>query len=107
MNKERIAKIEEARKRIKRLVDNESVEHRTEIIRNRFIHRLHEFMEKKSISKKDLSESIGTSQSYISQIFNGTKPLNLSTIAKIELKYPIEFKVELRENDNTDPQVLY
>lgn len=59
-----------------------------------FIARLSDIMRFKGIkSKKELAELLGTSQSYITQLFSGEKLINLKLLAKIQnilgIKYAI------------------
>ncbi len=44
-------------------------------------------------NKKELSEKINTSGSYLTQVFKGNKPLNFFTIAKIQKALNIRFDV--------------
>lgn len=55
--------------------------------------KLNEIMIEKEISKADLAKALGTSKSYITQLFSGEKFVNLNFLAKIEktLKIGIEF----------------
>jgi transcriptional regulator with XRE-family HTH domain len=47
----------------------------------------------KDFKRKDLAKLIGTSASYLSQVFRGDKPLNFYTIAKIQRALKIRFDV--------------
>ena len=46
--------------------------------------------------RKDLAEAIGTSPSYLTQVFRGDKPLNFQTIAKIQDVLEIRFEIRAK-----------
>lgn len=74
-------------------------EFETRMIMYRFLSIVDEKMEELDMSKKDLAELIGTSASYITQLFNGNKIVNLPTLAKFQKALDIKFKVR-DENSN-------
>jgi len=45
------------------------------------------------LNRKDLAEKINISESYLSQVFTGKKPLNFITLAKIKNALQIRFRV--------------
>lgn len=84
----------EALIKVLRNLDNEfDLEFETRMINYRFLSIVDEKMEELDLSKKDLAEAIGTSASYITQLFNGNKILNLITVAKLQNALNIKFKV--------------
>lgn len=74
-------------------------EFETRMIMYRFLSIVDEKMEELDMSKKELAELIGTSASYITQLFNGNKIVNLPTLAKFQKALNINFKVR-DENSN-------
>jgi DNA-binding Xre family transcriptional regulator len=44
-------------------------------------------------NRKDLAKAIGTSPSYLTQVFRGDKPLNFKTLAKIQEVLEIRFDI--------------
>ena len=74
-------------------VNDFDLEYETRMLMYRFISIIDEAMENKNISKKELASRIGTSASYITQLFNGNKIINLPTLAKIQHALGIEFKI--------------
>jgi transcriptional regulator with XRE-family HTH domain len=50
-----------------------------------------------SISKKELAEKIGTSASFITQLFRGDKKPNWNILAKMSMELGLEFKVMTEE----------
>lgn len=54
-------------------------------------------MELENISKKELAEKIGTSASFITQLFRGDKRPNWNILAKMSVELGLEFKVMTEE----------
>src|SRR5690554_4388087 len=74
----------------------------TRMINYRFLSIIDEKMDELDLSKKDLAEAIGTSASYVTQLFRGDKILNLSTLAKLQNALNVKFKISDR---NTKIQI--
>lgn len=74
----------------------------TRMINYRFLSIIDEKMDELDLSKKDLAEAIGTSASYVTQLFRGDKILNLSTLAKLQNALNVKFKISGR---NTKIQI--
>jgi len=90
---------------IQRIHFNDSVsskdelEHNTKMLMYRFLSEIERLAEEKNLNRKELAALIGTSASYITQLFRGTKILNLETIAKFQKVFDVTFKVEAIPND--------
>jgi transcriptional regulator with XRE-family HTH domain len=69
------------------------IDHESKMIMFRFFSELEKF-NGKPIIKKDLAKSINTTASYITQLFNGDKLVNLTTLAKIQEAYNITFEIK-------------
>ena len=54
-------------------------------------------MEMERISKKELAEKIGTSASFITQLFRGDRKPNWNILAKMSLELGLDFKVMSEE----------
>ncbi|MEY4459958.1 MAG: hypothetical protein RIT38_1188 [Bacteroidota bacterium] len=78
--------------------DNEQdqLELEAKIIMAKFLDRIQEIADQKGLKKKDLAQKIGTSASYITQLFRGHKLLNLMTLAKFQRALDIEFEVSIK-----------
>jgi transcriptional regulator with XRE-family HTH domain len=50
-------------------------------------------MDRKGWTRKQLADEIGTSASYLTQLFRGDRLLNFKTVAKIEGALEIRFEV--------------
>jgi len=58
------------------------------------------------LNKKELASMIKVSASYLSQVFNGDKPLNFYTIARIQVALKIRFRVSvIHLQKDAPPQV--
>lgn len=80
--------------------DNEfdEIEHESKMLMFKFLSHIELEMDKQNMSKKDLAEKLGTSASYITQLFRGTKTINLLTIAKLQKLFDIEFKISMTKD---------
>jgi ribosome-binding protein aMBF1 (putative translation factor) len=67
----------------------------------RFLHVIETVMEERGIKKKDLAKMINTSPSFITQLFRGTKIINLETLAKIKLALEIDFEIKIKQDSIT------
>jgi transcriptional regulator with XRE-family HTH domain len=78
--------------------DNEQdqLELDAKIIMAKFLEKVQEISTQKGLKKKDLAEKIGTSASYITQLYRGHKLLNLMTLAKLQRALEIEFDVAIK-----------
>jgi len=72
------------------------INHKAHMISFRFLSEV-EKMIGGSFSKKAVSKLLGTSPSYVTQLFRGDKLINLITLAKLEVALNSEFDIVLRE----------
>lgn len=68
----------------------------TRLLMARFLSGIQLAMDKRGIKKKDLASLIGTSASYITQIFTGTKIANLETITRMMLALDLQFEIKAK-----------
>jgi ribosome-binding protein aMBF1 (putative translation factor) len=80
--------------------ENEKIEHMAQMISFRILSEVEKLCEEKKISKKELAAKVGTSGSYITQLFNGTKSVNTSIMAKLENALDIKFEFNLFQTPN-------
>jgi transcriptional regulator with XRE-family HTH domain len=59
----------------------------------KFLSEIEQQQKLKDIDRKNLAVLIGTSPSYLTQVFRGDKPLNFKTLAKIQAVLNIRFEV--------------
>jgi transcriptional regulator with XRE-family HTH domain len=72
----------------------EETEHEAKMLMFRFLNELEKIQGDKPLKKKDLAKAIGTSASYITQLYRGDKLINLLTLAKIQDAYGITFQIK-------------
>jgi transcriptional regulator with XRE-family HTH domain len=75
----------------------EKLELETLMLSTKFLSEIERVCQNNNIRKKDLAGMIGTSPSFITQLFRGNKIVNLETIAKIQLVLGISFDIKLAE----------
>lgn len=73
----------------------EKVEHDSKILMFKFLSIIEDEMEKRNMSKKELAKLLNTSPSYITQLFRGTKTINLLELAQLQNLFSIEFEIQL------------
>jgi transcriptional regulator with XRE-family HTH domain len=69
------------------------VKHDSYMLMATFLSEIERVQEEKQISRKDLAGKIGTSASYLTQVFRSKKPLNFLTLAKIKRELDIKFRI--------------
>ncbi|MDP4723327.1 MAG: helix-turn-helix transcriptional regulator [Crocinitomicaceae bacterium] len=81
--------------------DNEQdqLELEAKIIMAKFLEKIQEIAAQKGLKKKDLALKIGTSASYITQLYRGHKLLNLMTLAKFQRVLDIEFDIAIKGSE--------
>jgi hypothetical protein len=68
----------------------------------RFLSELERYSDQSKGLKKRLAGLIGTSASYITQLFNGDKIINLETVAKFQKALGIKFKIVAYKEEEFD-----
>lgn len=99
MNMPSSKKVNEIKKSFKDLLSldskKEKVEHNEHMIMFRCLSEVEGMMEELGINKRELAKRLGTSASYITQLFRGDKVINLNTLAKIEVEFDKTFNIKL------------
>ncbi len=80
--------------------DKERLELETLMLMTGFLSGVEKVCEERGLLKKDLASMIGTSASYVTQLFRGHKIINLETIAKIMLALDIRFDISVSNPNN-------
>lgn len=78
--------------------ENEEIEHEAKMIMTRFLSEI-EKLHDAPIVKKDLAKKLGTSASFITQLFNGDKLISLTMLAKLQKAYDITFDIGATPNN--------
>ncbi|MBK7426268.1 MAG: helix-turn-helix transcriptional regulator [Saprospiraceae bacterium] len=85
----------------------EKLENRASLLSLIFMSWIDNEMEKQNMSKKELALKVGTSASYITQLFRGDKKPNWNILAKMEDALGIEFSINIKSAiSHNDKQVL-
>jgi transcriptional regulator with XRE-family HTH domain len=80
--------------------EHDEIEHEAFMLMFRFLSELEKVNAgEKPLRKKEIAEKLGVSPSYITQIFNGSKLINLTTLAKIERLFNITFEIKARPDE--------
>jgi transcriptional regulator with XRE-family HTH domain len=74
--------------------DDEQIKRDAYILMANFLSEIEGLYLEKGLNRKKLAENIGTSASYLTQVFTGSKPLNFMTLAKIKKKLGLQFEVK-------------
>lgn len=76
----------------------EEIEHEAKMIMFRFLSELEKINGERPVKKKDLAQTLTTSASYVTQLYQGDKLINLLTLAKIQDAYNITFEIKAKQN---------
>lgn len=79
--------------------EKEELEHEAKMIMFRILSSFEKMIDR-PIQKKEISEAINTSPSYVTQLFNGDKLINLMTLAKLQKTFDFTFQIEARKNND-------
>ena len=72
----------------------EKIKDEARLIMARFLSEVEKKYKEKGWRRKDLAKKIGTSPSYMTQLFRGTKLINLEMIAKMQDALNIKFNIQ-------------
>ena len=84
----------------------EKDEYNAQMISYRILSEVERVCEERKLKKKDLAEKIGTSKSYITQLFRGNKSINTTVMAKFEDALEITFSIKAIFNEVAIDQML-
>lgn len=87
--------------------DDEKIDFETEIIHIEIINQIINIMEERNLSKVELAKALGTSKSYITQLFSGDKILNIKLLAKFQRVFNIKFKISCKPMENIESNILF
>jgi transcriptional regulator with XRE-family HTH domain len=66
----------------------------------RFLSEMEKVASEKKLKKAEIAKAIGTSPSFITQLYRGDKLINLTTLAKLQAAYDFTFEVRAKENSS-------
>jgi DNA-binding Xre family transcriptional regulator len=79
----------------------DKIEHKAQMISYKILSEVEKICDEKKIRKKDLADMVGTSRSYITQLFRGSKHINTFIMAKIEDALDISFDVKAKLDEDS------
>jgi len=74
--------------------NEEEIEHNARMIMYRFLSEVEILTDEKKMTRKELAQKIGTSASFLTQLYRGSKLLNLTIIAKFEKALGVTFNIK-------------
>lgn len=80
--------------------EKEKNEYNAQMISYRILSEVERVCEERKLKKKDLALKIGTSKSYITQLFRGNKSINTQVMAKFEDVLDITFEIKAFLNES-------
>lgn len=88
--------------------DAEADHHEARMMMYRFLSEIERLEGNERGLKKKISKAINRSQSYVTQLFNGNKLINLITLAKIQKSFKLKFKITaLPEDEFHEPMLSH
>lgn len=75
------------------------------VLASKVLSEISEITEKNKLSRKKVAELIGTSASYLTQLYRGNKLLNFVTLAKLKDKLNLNIEIKIKENIYKDKVV--
>jgi len=74
----------------------ERIAHHAQMISFRFLSEIEKVCENRNIKKNELAKMVGTSRSFITQLFRGGKQINTTLLAKIEEVLDLTFSIQTK-----------
>jgi plasmid maintenance system antidote protein VapI len=82
-------------------------EHDAQMISFRILSEIEKICLDKRIKRKELADMVGTSASFITQLFQGSKQVNTDMMARFEEIFNSCFEIKLRLNEQTHTEFLF
>ena len=73
--------------------EKEKLELEAELLHLKFVQVIEKLMENEGVSKSDIASDLSTSKSYITQLFSGSKLLNMKTLVKFQHVLNFNFRI--------------
>ncbi|MEI6143036.1 MAG: helix-turn-helix transcriptional regulator [Mariniphaga sp.] len=80
------------------MTEQDKLENQASLLMFRFLSIIETKREEFGWSRKELAEKIGTSASYITQLFRGDKLVNMITLVKFQNVLGIEFDIDMQRS---------
>ena len=75
------------------------------VLASKMLSEIGAIADKKDLKRKNLAELIGTSASYLTQLYRGSKLLNFITLAKLKKKLDLNIEIKITENSYNETNV--
>jgi Helix-turn-helix len=85
----------------------EEIEHKAQMISYRILSEVEKVCEEKKINKKELATMVGSSASYITQLFRGAKHVNMDIMARFEDALELCFEIRSRYNSESNTDFVF
>jgi transcriptional regulator with XRE-family HTH domain len=85
----------------------EELEHKAQMISYRILSEVEKVCEVKRINKKELAQKVGSSPSYITQLFRGGKHVNMDMMARFEDALDLCFEIKARSITESHSDFLF
>lgn len=82
--------------------DSEEISHRKRMIMYRFLSEIERISEERNLNQKQIANMIGVTPSYLTQLYRGSKVINLETIAKLEHVLKVTFSISAKSDEKTN-----
>lgn len=91
------------------LFDNHEVDYNIEakVLASKVLSEITTIIDKKNLNRKSVAELIGTSASYLTQLYKGTKLLNFITLAKLKDKLDLDFEIKVKEKEYGNSKISF
>lgn len=110
MNMKKSSTPEEIKASFNRIFDSfseeEKLEQRAKLLAFKFLSEVEKAMDREGITRKELAKRIGTSASYITQLFRGDRLLNFNTMAKMEQALGLDFEIKNKSTVEPSPDEI-
>jgi transcriptional regulator with XRE-family HTH domain len=84
---------------------NDKIMLETRLLMYRFLSEIDKITGARGINRKELAKLAGTSASYITQLYQGKKIINLQMLARIKKALDIDFKIEIVSSERKTKSV--
>lgn len=74
-------------------------ENEAKVIASKILSEISEIADNKDLNRKNVADLIGTSASYLTQLYRGNKILNFVTLAKLKNKLNLNIDIRITSND--------
>ena len=91
------------------LFDNHEVDYDIEakVLASKVLSEISTITDKKKLNRKSVAKLIGTSASYLTQLYRGTKLLNFITLAKLKDKLDLEFEIKVKDREYGNSEINF